>query len=110
VGAIVLAERGDAALTALAGREFEPTTPCFLDPLHGEATTEGSIEVDGDRIAVPLCKACRAELRRKRRPDILDVVRDGKPVHYFETDDEPWASTGYGALSPDLVERLHRRR
>ncbi|WP_167735986.1 hypothetical protein [Nocardioides sp. 503] len=111
VGAIVLAERGDEALTAaLAGRPFEPTTPCFLDPLHGAATTEGSIDRDGDRIAVPLCKVCRADLRRKRRPDILDVVRDGEPVHYFETDDEPWASTGYGALSPDLVERLHRRR
>ncbi|WP_193611521.1 hypothetical protein [Nocardioides lijunqiniae] len=111
VGAIVLAERGDEALTAaLAGRPFEPTTPCFLDPLHGEATAEGSIERGGDRIAVPLCRDCRTELRKKRRPDILDVVRDGKPVHYFETDDEPWASTGYGALSHDLVERLHRRR
>ena len=47
---------------------------------------------------------------RARTPnDILDVVRDGTPVHYFETDAEPWASTGYGALEPDLVERLHRR-
>ncbi|MCD4535190.1 hypothetical protein LRP67_13940 [Nocardioides sp. cx-169] len=111
VGALVLAQRGDEALNAaLAGAPFTPTTPCFLDPLHGAATTEGAIELGGDRVEVPLCKACRDDLRKKRRPDILDVVRDGKPVHYFETDDEPWASTGYGALSPDLVERLHRRR
>ncbi|MCD4525893.1 hypothetical protein [Nocardioides sp. cx-173] len=111
VGALVLAERGDEALSAaLAGRPFTPTTPCFLDPLHGAATTAGAIELVGDRVEVPLCKACREDLRKNRRPDILDVVRGGKPVHYFETDDEPWASTGYGALAPDLVERLHRRR
>lgn len=110
VGAIVLAQRGEDALTAaLAGRGFEPTTTCFLDPLHGAATSEGTIERSGDRLRVPLCKECRGDLRKKRRPDILDVVRRGRPVHYFETDDEPWASTGYGALSPDLVQRLHRR-
>lgn len=110
VGAIVLAERGGEALeAATAGRAFQPTTRCFLDPLHGAATTEASIERNGGRNTVPLCARCRTDLRRKRRPDILDVVRDGEAVHYFETQAEPWASTGYGSLAPDLVERLHRR-
>lgn len=42
-------------------------------------------------------------------PDILDVARRGKPVHYFETDSEPWASTGYGSLEGDLIKKLQTR-
>lgn len=111
VGAIVLAERGVEALeAATSGRAFVPTTRCFLDPLHGAATTEGSLDLPGGRGTVPLCARCRSDLRKKLRPDILDVVRDGEAVHYFETDDEPWASTGFGSLETDLVARLHRRR
>ncbi len=111
VGAIVLAERGTAALAAArAGKRFTPAVPCFLNPLHGTGTTSGRVEHDGSRVTVPLCGDCRADLRKGRRPDILDVVRDGQPVHYFDTDHEPWASSGYGALHADLVERLHRRR
>lgn len=111
IGAIVLAERGVEALeAATSGRAFVPTTRCFLDPLHGAATTEGSLDLPGGRGTVPLCARCRRDLRDRRRPDILDVVRDGEAVHYFETDDEPWASTGFGSLETDLVGRLHRRR
>lgn len=109
VGAIVMADRGRTALAAaLRGDGFEPVVTCFLDPLHGPGTSEGSIQRDGDQVRVPLCVRCRAALKAGRRPDILDVVREGRAVHYFETDAEPWASTGYGALSPDLVERLQR--
>ena len=59
-----------------------------------------------------MCATCRKDLAAGRRPDILDVVRDGVPVHYFATDAEPWASTGYGALEPDLLTALrgHRSR
>ena len=49
-----------------------------------------------------------SELRPLLAREDLDVVVDGRPEHYFETDREPWASTGFGALEPDLVRRLHR--
>lgn len=109
VGAVVLAGRGEEALAAARkGRSFVPTTPCFLNPLHGRATRDRTLEHDGRRVDAPVCAACRRDLKAGRRPDILDVVVDGRPEHYFETDREPWASTGFGALEPDLVRRLHR--
>jgi hypothetical protein len=109
VGAVVLVERGEAALdAALAGRAFTPSAPCYLNPLHGTATARRSVDHGDRRLDVPLCKACRQDLAAGRAPDILDVVRDGKPVHYFDADAEPWSSSGYGALQSDLVERLHR--
>ena len=66
-------------------------------------TTDGTLEV-------PLCKACRTDLAAGRAPDTLGVVRGGEPQHYFDTAAEPWVSTGYGSLHPDLVARLHRSR
>ncbi len=111
VGALVLAERGEAALdAALAGRPFTPTAQCFLNPLHGRATARRQVDHGGRRLDVPLCTSCRRDLGAGRTPDILGVTREGKPVHYFDADAEPWSSTGYGALEPDLVERLHRLR
>ncbi|HEY9563102.1 MAG TPA: hypothetical protein VIR30_04955 [Nocardioides sp.] len=110
VGAIVLADNGSRALdAALAGRSFKPPTRCFLNPLHGVTGQVQAVTAAGREIKAPLCTACRQALRRDRVPDILDVARRGKAVHYFETDSEPWASTGYGALEPDLIGRLHRR-
>jgi hypothetical protein len=109
VGAVVLVERGEAALdAALAGRAFAPSAPCYLNPLHGAATARRTVDHGDRRLDVPLCKACRQDLAAGRTPDILDVVRDGEPVHYFDAAAEPWSSSGYGALQPDLVERLHR--
>jgi hypothetical protein len=67
------------------------------------------VEVGGERVRAPLCRRCVADLGKGRRPDILDVLRRGEPVHYFDTDARPWAATGYGALQPDLVRELHRR-
>lgn len=111
VGAIVLAGRGEKVLAAaLAGRPPELARPCFLNPLHGPATGTTQVQRGSATVAVPLCKACRADLKAKRRPDTLDVLRKGQPVHYFDTTDEPWASTGYGALDPDLLPRLHGAR
>ena len=110
VGAVVLADRGRAALAAASrGRAYEPAAPCFLNPLHGRATSSRSVELDGRAVTVPLCAECRAALSKQRVPDILDVERGGRPLHYFETDDEPWASSGYGALEPDLLRLLNRR-
>lgn len=111
VGAIVLARRGDEALTAaLAGRGFTPSVPCFLNPLHDRSAGDQSVEHAGRRVKAPLCARCRADLKAGRRPDILTVMVKGRPVHYFETDREPWASTGYGALDADLLGRLQGGR
>ncbi|KRF14352.1 hypothetical protein [Nocardioides sp. Soil796] len=107
VGALVLTRRGrDALETARAGKAWAPSPTCYLNPLHGRAGKERRVEWQGRTLEVPLCPDCLTALRRKKAPDILDVVRRGKPVHYFETDAEPWASTGYGSLEPDLVTRL----
>ncbi|WP_110206320.1 hypothetical protein [Nocardioides daejeonensis] len=111
VGALVLTQRGEDALSsARAGQPWEPSRTCFLNPLHGKAAREQRIEVEGRLIDVPVCAACRTALRKKQVPDIFDVVRRGQPRHYFETDVEPWASSGYGALDPDLLKLLTRPR
>lgn len=111
VGALVLVERGSAALAAAtAGKTYEPQAPCYLNPLHGRATGRTRLDTPSGKVDVPLCAQCRRDLKAKRRPDILDVVRGGKPVHYFDSKVEPWASTGYGALDPDLVTQLQRTR
>ncbi|WP_185994446.1 hypothetical protein [Nocardioides campestrisoli] len=108
-GAVVLADRGRQALAAAErGRAFTPTTTCFLNPLHGRAELDRTLEHKGRRLKAPVCTTCRKDLEAGRRPDILDVVVRGVPQHYFETGREPWASTGFGALDPDLVTRLHR--
>lgn len=111
VGAIVLCERGTRALEqARRGRAFKPVRPCFLNPLHGAARDDQPLEMDGRAVTVPVCRQCHAALGKGRAPDILDVVHRGAPRHWFETDAEPWVSTGYGALEPDLVTALQRRR
>jgi hypothetical protein len=117
VGALVLARRGRAALAAAtSGRAWTPGTGCYLNPLHGASTerrrlrSSPSSDSGSGEQAVPVCAECRADLAAGRTPDVLDVVHGGVPRHYFETDVEPWASTGYGALEPDLVQALHRTR
>lgn len=110
VGAVVLARRGRSALAAATdGRAWTPARPCFLNPLHGDATGSRKLEYAGTTVEAPLCGRCRQQLDRKQAPDTLDVARSGKPLHYFETDLEPWATTGYGALHDDLISRLHAR-
>lgn len=124
VGALVLARRGRAALSsATSGRRWVPPVSCYLNPLHGDAAGEERLTAAGrddahghethDGVAprpVPVCSACRAALRGGKVPDTLDVVHRGAPAHYFETDVEPWASTGYGSLERDLVTALQRTR
>ncbi|MDF9715637.1 hypothetical protein INN71_07875 [Nocardioides sp. ChNu-153] len=111
VGGLVLAQRGRAALTAaLRGRAYSPTPPCLLNPLHGPGENVRDVEVAGERLHAPLCNRCRRDLKKGARPEILDVMVDGRPRHYFESGVEPWASTGFGALQPDLVGAVHRLR
>lgn len=111
VGVLVLAARGEEALgAARRGRAWEPSTPCFLNPLHGVARERVRLDGGPRGQDVPACVDCVASLRADKVPDMLDVERRGRVVHYFETDVEPWASTGYGALDPDLLQALGRAR
>ncbi|MDO9378063.1 MAG: hypothetical protein Q7T56_04365 [Nocardioidaceae bacterium] len=106
VGAVVLAERGTAALRrAGRGETWTPEKPCYLNPLHGRATTT-TRWLDA---RFPACRACDRDVDAGREPDTLVVTVDGRSVHYAEADVEPWASTGYGSLDPDLVAALQRR-
>ena len=111
VGVLVLVARGEEALSAARrGRTWTPSTPCFLNPLHGVALER--IRLDGGPRGqdVPACVACRSRLGAGSVPDMLDVEHRGRTVHYFETDVEPWAATGYGALDTDLLGALGRAR
>ncbi|WP_447645648.1 hypothetical protein [Nocardioides zeae] len=111
VGAIVLADRGEQALAATRRRKgLVFTTPCFLNPLHGTGRRQDTVTHGRFRVDAPVCDRCHADLKAGRRPDILDVVEDGRAEHYFETSREPWASTGYGALQPDLLTLIRSRR
>lgn len=110
VGAIVLAERGASALdAALAGDEWTAVTPCYFNPLHGAAARTGQWGGDNG-VEVPACAACVDSLDGGRTPeDILDFVSEGVPQHYFTLDLAPWSNTGYGALDPELLARMHER-
>lgn len=110
VGAIVLAERGENALAAAtAGRAYHPQTPCFFNPLHGTGTPTNWDGAAGHS-TVPMCAQCARAVRDGGRPDVLDFLVDGKAQHYYDLDLEPWSSTGYGALTPDLTDALFARR
>jgi len=110
VGVIVLTERGSHALdAAIAGDEWRPATPCYFNPLHGEAARTAHWGGEQAGVDVPACSACADAVGTGRTPDALDFVHDGVPQHYFVLDVEPWSSTGYGALDPDLLARLRQR-
>lgn len=111
VGAIVLAERGTSALNrALAGKSWAPKAGCFLNPLHPHGNTGRPVLLAGRSVAVPLCDRCRRDLERGRPAEIFDVLDGGDPTHYFDTEVEPWASTGFGSLEPDLLQAIQRRQ
>jgi hypothetical protein len=109
VGALVLARRGDDALDhAVAGQPWAPTAVCFFNPLHGAATTTVTWQTKAGSRDVPSCGECRSAVRRKKEPDFLDLPVGDTVVHYVDADAdaEPWASTGYGSLDPDLLARV----
>lgn len=114
VGSLVLARRGRAALArAVRGRAWAPVAGCFLNPLHGDATGTARVTSTSERQlpeSVPVCGRCRSALGSGKVPDVLDVVDRGRPRHYFDTDAEPWASTGYGSLTLDLVAAVQGMR
>lgn len=110
IGALVLARRGDDALSHAAdGRSWTPAVACFFNPLHGPATTKARWRTPAGARDVPCCEACRRDVGKRREPDILDLPTGDTVVHYMDSGAEPWASTGFGALTPDLLDRLRER-
>ncbi|WP_146605170.1 hypothetical protein [Jiangella anatolica] len=111
IGALVLARRGDDALSHAAdGRTWTPSAACFFNPLHGPATTKAKWKTAAGRRDVPCCAACARDLGKRREPEILDLPTGDTVVHYMDAGVEPWASTGFGALAPDLLDRLQDPR
>lgn len=109
IGAMVLTRRGDDALDhAVVGEAWTPTVGCFFNPLHGAATTRAPWATAAGTCEVPCCRACRRDIGKRREPEILDLPLDDTVVHYMDSEAEPWASTGFGALAPDLLDRLRR--
>lgn len=107
IGALVLARRGDDALDhAVAGQPWQPTAVCFFNPLHGPATTSVRWNTRAGASDVPACAACRRIARKRNEPDFLDLPVGDTVVHYVDADAEPWASTGYGSLDPDLLAKV----
>lgn len=107
IGALVLARRGDDALDhAIAGRPWQPTAMCFFNPLHGAVTTTARWNTHAGARDVPACVDCRRLVRKRREPDFLDLPVGDTVVHYLDSDAEPWASTGYGSIEPDLLARV----
>lgn len=107
IGALVLARRGDDALDhAIAGRPWQPTAVCFFNPLHGASTTTVRWTTSAGARDVPACADCRRVARKRKEPDFLDLPVRDTVVHYVDADAEPWASTGYGSLDPDLLTRV----
>lgn len=107
IGAMVLAQRGEDALEhAVAGTPWKPSVVCFFNPFHGAATGKATWATTVGAREVPCCAACRGAVRKRREPDFLDLPVDDTVVHYVDADAEPWASTGYGSLDPDLLSRV----
>ncbi|MVA77464.1 hypothetical protein GC722_15765 [Auraticoccus sp. F435] len=105
LGALVLARRGAAAAAAAtAGRAWEAAPGCWSSPLHPAATEERTIAGR----AVPCCRACAASVDAGQEPEVLALPGPDGPVRYHDSGAEPWASTAYGALEPDLPGRLAR--
>ncbi|NDL56517.1 hypothetical protein [Phytoactinopolyspora mesophila] len=109
IGAMVLARRGDEALDhAVAGNPWKPTVVCFFNPLHGPADARAPWTTTAGTREVPCCRSCRRHIGRRREPEILDLPTEDTVVHYMDSGAEPWASTGFGALTPDLLDQLRQ--
>lgn len=108
VGALVLAEMGLSRVDrATARREPHPMPrPCYFNPLHGAAvrrTRWSPSSTNPTSVEVYTCRDCGTATTQGRTPDLLRLQVDGRDTPYFDSGIEPWASTGYGSLRPDLV-------
>lgn len=73
---------------------------CFYDPRHGRGTARVTLR---EELEVPACRACAADVRAGRTPDVL---RDGTRP-WLETE-SPWARTGLGLRDDELAARVLR--
>jgi hypothetical protein len=96
VGALVLAEDGEAAL---AGRARPQR--CFFDPDHHGQTTRTRWRLGGEEAEVPACERCVRRLRAGHAPDALGDR--GKP--YYERD-TVWGRTGLGTIDDELGAKV----
>ncbi|MDT9594524.1 hypothetical protein RDV89_15675 [Nocardioides zeae] len=100
VGALVLARIARRALEDPGAPAYRP---CYVNPLHGEATDRRDVGAAG--VEVPVCRACaRGPLSHP-----FVVQRGLRREPYFARDDV-WARTGYGALTDDLWTQVARAR
>lgn len=107
IGAIVLARRGDDALDhAVSGEPWAATVMCFFNPLHGPGASVVRWNTAAGSRDVPCCSQCRKTVLKRREPDFLDLPVGDTVVRYVDAAVEPWASTGYGSLDPELLDKI----
>ncbi|MFC0624760.1 hypothetical protein [Kribbella deserti] len=106
--ALVLARQ---ALSGLTEGVVRP--PCFFNPTHLAGT---SMVVWSD-VEVPACKVCGVAVEAGEEPLSLRVPQpaklfglgSGEAPYWSMESDNPFVTTGFGALSDDLAERVMNR-
>lgn len=101
VGALVLARMGVRDHQRALGSADKPYVCCFVNPLHGEASTVMAVEANS-QLRVPVCRSC-SESPGLADPLILPRFGPDKP--YFGYDDI-WSRTGYGSIAPDFATQV----
>ncbi|MWA00299.1 hypothetical protein F8568_007920 [Actinomadura sp. LD22] len=103
-GVIVLARQGRHAL---AGLTTAPPPPCFVNPLHGDATRRKTVALpDGGKPRRrPLCTACERASAADLAERVLRVQGpDGLAPHYAVPG--VWRDAAWGSRGNDLVKRV----
>lgn len=97
VGTVVLARQAMRQVERIDDPDRDPYRPCFVHPLHGEATTTSEVPHPG--WTVPVCATCA------RRPQqYLGGSASARSRPYVEGS-TIWARTGFGSLVDDLAEQ-----
>ncbi|HEY1135291.1 MAG TPA: hypothetical protein VGE77_12020 [Nocardioides sp.] len=101
VGALVLTRIARTALDTPGAPLYRP---CYVNPLHGRAMSERSVDDTG--VDVPVCRACS----RGAAADPFQVRKGWGRQQPYYVGESVWARTGYGALSDDLWSEVVRAR
>ncbi len=99
VGADVLTRIADREIDRLHDPERRRYQPCFINPLHGEASD--TVRLDGSSIDAPVCSACG-----RRQGAFLSTRKRMRGWEPYVDTSTVWARTGYGALVGDLTEQV----
>jgi len=103
VGALVLSRIGARESERSRGSRAASYVCCFLNPLHGEATSSISLD-HGSHLRVPACAYCSDS---PAEPDPLIIPRPGPDRPYYRQNDV-WSRTGYGSIASDFAESVLR--